>query len=134
MKFFTVRERVRWSDADPGGRIRWDACARFIELAETELFRAAGFPYATLWDALDIWLPRVQFHVDLRGPARLDDELAVEIGVASIGRSSIRLEFTLKHAGETVADGHLVIVSISRKDGKAVPVPAPLKKALRASD
>ena len=55
---FRVQERVRWSDVDASGIILWSAYTRFVELAETELFRAAGFPYATLWDRLDIWLPR----------------------------------------------------------------------------
>lgn len=129
----TVHERVRWSDADASGLIRWDAYTRLVELAETELFRAAGFPYATLWDALDIWLPRVQFHLEARTPARLDEALAAEIRVASIGRSSIRLEFALrKEDGATAADGHLVIVAISRKDGRPVPVPEALRSALQA--
>jgi acyl-CoA thioester hydrolase len=128
-----VQEHVRWSDTDVSGLVRWDAYARFVELAETELFRAAGFPYATLWETLDIWLPRVQFHLELRSPARLDERLQTEIGVASVGRSSIRLEFAVrKSGGETAAEGHLVIVAIGRRDGKPVPVPEPLARALRA--
>jgi len=127
-----VRERVRWSDVDAGGIIRWDAYTRLVELAETELFRAAGFPYATLWERLDIWLPRVQFHLDLRFPARLDDLLETEMRVARIGRSSIRLEFAIRRPRTRVlAEGHLVIVSIGRRSGKAVKVPAELVRALR---
>ncbi len=76
---FRVQERVRWSDVDASGNILWSAYSRFVELAETELFRAAGFAYATLWDALDIWLPRVQFHLDYRSPVRLDDLLDMQI-------------------------------------------------------
>jgi YbgC/YbaW family acyl-CoA thioester hydrolase len=125
-----ARERVRWSDVDIGGVIRWDAYARFVEIAETELFRAIGFPYATLWDTLDIWLPRVQYHVDMRSPVRLDDLLETEIRVGSVGRSSVRLEFAVSSAGERVADGHLVIVAIHRRSGKSVAVPDPLRAAL----
>jgi len=95
------------------------------------LFRAAGFPYATLWDRLDIWLPRVQFHLDYRNPARLDDVLDAEIWVARIGRSSIRFEFAVsKAAAEVVAEGYLIIVAISRKDAKSVEVPKALVQAL----
>src|SRR5258706_16271762 len=90
---YRVQERVRWSDIDASGIILWSAYTRLVELAETELFRAAGFPYATLWDRLDIWLPRVQFHLDYRSPARLDDLLDTEIWVAHLGHSSIRFEF-----------------------------------------
>ena len=126
-----VQEYVRWSDVDVSGIIRWGTYVRFVEMAETELFRAAGFPYATLWDRLDIWLPRVQFHLDYRNPARLDELLDIEIWVGRIGRSSIRLEFAVKKpGGDLAAEGYLVIVSIDRKNAKAVDVPKPLLDAL----
>jgi len=131
VRHFRVQDRVRWSDVDASGIILWSAYTRLVELAETELFRAAGFPYATLWDRLDIWLPRVQFHLDYRSPARLDDLLDTEIRVARIGRSSIRFEFAVSKAGaEVVAEGYLVIVAISRADGRSVEVPKPLAQAL----
>jgi acyl-CoA thioester hydrolase len=126
-----VQEHVRWSDVDVSGIIRWDAYVRFVEMAETELFRAAGFPYATLWDRLDIWLPRVQFHIDYRNPVRLDELLDIEIWVGRIGRSSIRLEFAVKKpGGDLAAEGYLVIVSIDRKNAKSVEVPKALLEAL----
>jgi len=132
MSAFRVRERVRWSDVDVSGWIRWDAYTRFVELAETELFRAIGFPYATLWEQLDIWLPRVQFHLELRGPARLDDALDAEMWVGSIGRSSIKLVFAMRNAaGAPVADGHLVIVAVARGTGKSIDVPEALVRALQ---
>ena len=130
-KRHALQEHVRWSDVDASSIIRWSAYTRFVELAETELFREIGFPYATLWDQLDIWLPRVQFHLDCRNPARLDELLDVEIWVSRIGRSSIRFEFAMKKPdGQLVAEGFLVIVSINRTDGKPVEVPGPLTGAL----
>jgi YbgC/YbaW family acyl-CoA thioester hydrolase len=126
-----VQERVRWSDVDASSIILWSAYTRLVESAETELFRAAGFPYATLWDQLDIWLPRVQFHLDYRSPARLDDLLDAHIWVGRIGRSSIRFEFAIsKVEAEMVAEGYLVIVAIGRSDGRSVEVPRLLVEAL----
>src|SRR4026207_1098653 len=126
-----VQEYVRWSDVDVSGIIRWGTYVRFVEMAETELFRAAGFPYATLWDRLDIWLPRVQFHLDYRNPARLDELLDIEIWVGHIGRSSIRLEFAVKKAsGDLAAEGLVVIVSSDRTTALSVGVPKPLLDAL----
>ena len=128
---FRIQEHVRWSDVDASGIIRWDAYTRLVELAETELFRAAGFPYATLWERLDIWLPRVQFHLDLRQPARLDERLDAEIWIGRVGRSSLRLEFAVRNAsGAPLAEGHLVIVAIGRDSGKSVALPAALTEAL----
>ena len=121
---------MRWSDVDVSGLVRWDAYTRYVELAETELFRAAGYPYATLWQSLDIWLPRVQFHLELRKPARLDEVLDLEAWVGRIGRSSIRLEFAIARSGEALADAQLTIVAIGRDSGKPVAVPAALAAAL----
>lgn len=126
-----LQERIRWSDIDSSGIILWSAYTRLVEMAETELFRAAGFPYGTLWDQLDVWLPRVQFHIDYRSPVRLDDLLDVEIWISRIGRSSIRFELAMrKQGGVLAAEGYLVIVAISRTDGRSIEVPALLVQAL----
>jgi acyl-CoA thioester hydrolase len=125
-----LQEHVRWSDVDVSGLIRWDAYTRYVELAETELFRAAGFPYATVWEQLDIWLPRVQFHLEMKNPARLDDLLDLEIWLGRVGRSSMRLDFAIGKAGNPIAEGQLTIVALSRKTGRPVAVPEPLLAAL----
>src|SRR5262245_18535613 len=126
-----IQERVRWSDVDVSGIICWSAYARFVEIAETEFFRALGFPYATLWDQLDIWLPRVQAHFDYRNPVRLDELLEIEVWVGRVGRSSIRLEFLMrKPDGEVAAEAYLVIIAIARKDARPVEVPQTLLQAL----
>ncbi|HZQ73672.1 MAG TPA: thioesterase family protein [Burkholderiales bacterium] len=128
---YSIEERIRWSDIDIAGLIRWDAYARLVELAETELLREAGFPFGTLYDTLEIWLPRVQFHIDYRSPVRLDETLKTEIWVGKLGRSSIRLEFAMRNAqGALSAEGHLVIVALGRRNAKPVEVPAPLRHAL----
>jgi acyl-CoA thioester hydrolase len=126
-----VQEYVRWSDIDASGIICWGAYVRFVEVAETELFRALGHPYATLWDRFDIWLPRVQAHFEYRNPAHLDELLEIEVWVGRIGRSSIRLEFVMrKPDGQVAAEAYLVMVAISRKDAKPVSVPQELLDAL----
>ena len=113
------------------GNICWSAYARFVEIAETEFFRALGFPYATLWDQLDIWLPRVQAHFDYRNPVRLDELLEVEVWVGRVGRSSIRLEFLMRRSdGQVAAEAYLVIIAIARKDSRPVEVPQALLQAL----
>jgi len=127
-----VQERVRWSDVDASGIIRWSTYPRFVELAETELFRAAGFPYATVWDRLDIWLPRVQVHFDYRSPARLDEQLDIDIWLGRVGGRSLRLEFAIhKPGGELAAEGHVVMVSVDRRTGQSTDVPKALAEALQ---
>ncbi len=61
---FRSREFVRWSDVDKAGIICYGSYVRFFEIAETELFRSVGYPYSTMFDELDIWLPRKLLHFE----------------------------------------------------------------------
>ncbi len=128
---FRVREFVRWGDIDQAGIICYGAYVRFFEIAETEFFRAVGFPYSALFERFDFWLPRVQLHFEFRSPALLDDLLEVEVWIGNIGRTSLRLEFSVqKVEGPVTAVGYEVVVAINRKDFRPVPVPAELVAAL----
>lgn len=128
---FRIDERVRWSDVDAAGIICYGAYTRFLELAETELFRAAGFPYGTAFRALDIWLPRVHMSMDFLRPAYLDDLLQVHAWVARLGRSSVRLEFRVEKEGTALMRGRLVLASVSRGGMEPVGLPRALAEALR---
>jgi len=133
-----LQEYVRWSDVDVSGIICFAAYARVIETAEMELFRAVGLPYATVWDQLDIWLPRVQLHYDFRSPALLDELLDVEVWVGRMGKSSLRLEFLVRRPnGQVAAEAYLVAVAVDRETQRPVPIPDRLRSALapyRADD
>jgi YbgC/YbaW family acyl-CoA thioester hydrolase len=132
---FRIRETVRWGDVDQAGIIFYGSYVRFVEIAETELFRAAGVPYSRLFEEFDLWLPRVQLHLEFRSPARLDDVLEVEAWVGRIGRTSLRLEFAVRRVddggpGTLTADGYIVMVAIDRQSMRPVPLPEGLVAAL----
>jgi acyl-CoA thioesterase FadM len=86
----------------------------------------------TLFDQLNVWLPRAQLHFDYRKPARLDELLDVEVWVGRIGNSSIRLEFDiLLPDGEMAMVAYLVLVTTSREwPPKPVSVPQELRDAM----
>jgi acyl-CoA thioester hydrolase len=128
-----VTERVRWSDIDRAGIIYYGQFLRFFEIAETELFRAVGLPYAVVFDRLDIWLPRVQIHFDFRKPLVLDDLIDISTYVARLGNKSLTLRFEVTRQGETdlVAEGHVVLACVSRSTFKSVFVPGEVIEALR---
>ena len=132
---YEVRDRVRWSDVDIAGIIYFGAYVRFIELAETELFRALGFPYARLFDDLDIWLPRVHLDFDFHRPARMDDELIVRTRIERVGRSSITLKIAVHDAPTDALDASatLIVATVDRKTMKSRPVPNELRKALEST-
>ncbi len=133
-RIFEVRDRVRWSDVDIAGIIYFGAYVRFIELAETELFRSLGFAYAKMFDQLDIWLPRVHLDFDFFKPALMDDELLLRTHIAKLGSSSITMRMTVLNAAtdEVDATATLVIASVDRQTMKSRPMPNGLRDVLAA--
>ena len=129
---FAIEEYVRWSDVDRAGIIFYGAYVRFFEIAETEMFRAAGLPYGTRFEQLSIWLPRAHFDCDFMYPARLDDRLRVVTYVSRFGTTSLTLNFDVWHldASRLAAAAREVLVCTDRVSLVPTPVPAALRSAL----
>jgi acyl-CoA thioester hydrolase len=130
---FRVSEYVRWGDIDLAGIICYGSYVRFFEIAETELFRAAGFPFSRLFELFDFWLPRAQLHFEFRKPALLDERLDVEAWVSQVGRSSLRLQFEVRKSTperDLTAEGYAVLVAVARRDLRPIPLPPELIAAL----
>ena len=134
-RVFEVRDRVRWSDVDIAGIIYFGAYVRFLELAETELFRELGFPFNVMFDKLDIWLPRVHLAFDFYSPALMDDELLLRTTVDRLGKSSITLKMVAhnQRSGEVSAAATLIVATVNRAAMKSIPIPAELRAALEGS-
>lgn len=128
---FSIQEYVRWSDVDAAGVICYGAYVRFIEIAETELFRAAGIPYGKVFERFDCWLPRARYNMEFRRPAVLDERLKVSAGVQRIGNSSITLDFRFDNdRAERVADCQIVLVCVDRRLFRPKPLPDEMRRAL----
>lgn len=131
-KLFTVDERVRWSAVDKAGIIFYGAYVRFFELAEMELFRAAGAPYSEVFDRFDMWLPRVHLESDFRYPSRLDDELRVAAYFTRFGTSSLQLNFDVLHLGanKLAVTAHEILVCTTQDTLESRPLPPELIEML----
>src|SRR5689334_13934255 len=131
-KPYIIEEYVRWSDVDFAGIIFYGSYVRFFEIAETELFRACGLPYARLFDRYDMFLPRKAVHSEFYFPARLDDRLRVATYVGRVGTKSMTLNFdVLRHgAPELCAAGWMVLVCVDRARLRPQPLPGGLVEGL----
>ena len=131
MSSFQVVEPVRWSDVDAAGVVYFGAFVRFFEIAEEELFGAAGMPYGKLFDRCNCWLPRVKYACEFRAPARLGEELRVHAWVKRLGVRSITLAFAIEKSDTTrVADCEIVLVCVDRATFKPKKVPSEVRAAL----
>src|SRR5947209_4755117 len=128
-----VRERVRWRDVDIMGVVHYANYLRFMEAAESEFFRALGFPYDVIADELGVWIARVHLECDYRAPAKLDDEITCRAELRKLGGSSMTFAFPVDRAdGVRLIDGTLVLAALDRTTLRAARIPPPLATALRA--
>jgi len=123
---------VRWGDIDLAGIICYGAYIRFYELAETEIFRAAGLPFGEVFERLDIWLPRKVMHTEFHTPARLDEQLKVVTYFSHVGHTSLTINFDVMSAEDNTlhASAYQVLVCVSRQHFAKEPLPAELVQAI----
>ena len=130
---YTIEEYVRWEDIDAAGIINYQAYLRFFGLAEAEMLRSAGLSYRFLFEALGLWLPRVRVECDFYLPVKLDELLSVEAYFSRIGRTSIHLDFEVRRKSDpsnVVASGRYVLVCVTQKDFRPVPVPEEVREKI----
>jgi YbgC/YbaW family acyl-CoA thioester hydrolase len=127
-----THERVRWADVDLVSIMRFSAFPRLIEIAEQELLRAAGLPYATLFDHPSLWMPRRRLEIDYFAPARLDDELALVTYVSRMGETSLTLQVDIRHATRNtlVAAATMVVVCVTVAEFAKRPLPRSARESL----
>jgi acyl-CoA thioester hydrolase len=126
----SIQVRVPFFDVDSSERIHYTAMMRYMEIAEHELMRTIGFPYATT--LLSLRFPRVHISCDYRSAIRYDDVLAIEARVGHVGHSSWTVVFTgrLVPEGNVAAEGKMTIVVLDPETERARPLPDELRSAL----
>ena len=129
---FVIREYVRWGDVDLAGIICYGAYIRFFELAETEVFRAAGLPFREMFERFDMWLPRKVMHTEFSAPALLDDRLKLVTYFSRLGTSSLTINFdVLSEDGRKLhASAYQVLVCVEKSTFKKKPLPAEVVRML----
>ena len=133
MARYTIEEYVRWEDIDAAGIINYQAYLRFFGLAEAEMLRSAELSYRFLVEVLGLWLPRVRIECNFYLPVKLDELLAVEAYFSRIGRTSIHLDFEVRRKADPshlVASGRYVLVCVTQKDFRSVPVPEEVREKI----
>jgi acyl-CoA thioester hydrolase len=133
----TVRIRVPFVDVDSSDRVHFTAVMRYWEVAEHELMRAIGMPYATA--LRESACPRVHVSADFKGAIVYDDLLAVEARVAHVGRTSWTVAFTARHADAgpdawVLAEGGMTIVTMDPATERPAPLPEQLRRALSVEE
>jgi acyl-CoA thioester hydrolase len=121
--------RVRYGECDAQGIVFNAHYLAYFDINITELWRAAFGSYQAMTDrGIDVVV--VEARVRFSTPARFDDLLTLQVGVARLGTTSISTRHVILRDQELVAEGevHHVLVELPTLAKTAIPdwVRAPL--------
>jgi acyl-CoA thioester hydrolase len=128
--FFT--QRVRWAELDPQGIVFNPNYFVYFDTAVGEYMRAIGYGYPAGLSAAGCDMFAVNANATFRGSARYDDDLAIGVRVARIGRTSFTVEIAVYRAQELLVVGTMVYVTATLDTHKPVPVPQQFIDAITA--
>ena len=130
---FRTSRLVEFHDTDMAGIMHFASFFHYMESAEHELIRTAGFSVHSQIDGQSISFPRVSATCDYRAPARSEDLLDIAVSLTRIGNKSLHYRFDFTIDNRDIATGKITSVCCRIAPGQpmvSVPIPAEIKKEL----
>ena len=126
---FEIRIQTYWDDADAAGFVYFAHFFRFVEYAETELFRSCGTERMKLYDEHQVWMPRVESFAKFSNPIRAEEAVWVRLRTRCQGEKTVRMEFEFlsAHDRSLLAEGYVTAVCIDRQSSKSRPLPPEIR-------
>ena len=125
--------RVRYADTDQMGWAYYANYLRWFEIGRAEMLRALGRTYREVEEGGTL-LPVLEARCRYFEGARYDDLVAIETGVADLGKASVTFGYRVVRA----TDGTLLASGSTRhcflgRDGRAGRPPEELRRLLEAA-
>jgi acyl-CoA thioester hydrolase len=122
---FEMRIRVYYEDTDAGGIVYYANWLRYFERARTDWLRTLGAEHRDLDARHGLLFVVRDLAVDYRAPARLDDELIVDVRVIEARRASMRLAQAARPAagGDPLVVSSVRVAAVDRATGRATGLP-----------
>jgi acyl-CoA thioester hydrolase len=128
---FVHELRVRYGECDPQGIVFNANYLLYLDVAFTELWRAAVGPWQEMVErGVDAVV--AEANLEFRAPARFDDELELRAQIASLGNSAITTEIDVVRAGELLVAGRLRHVCVSTDTWRKSELPEWVRGGLEA--
>ena len=128
---FEMRRQTYWSDSDPAGIVFYPNYFRFIEEAEEELFRAAGFDRFTLLQQNKVWMPRVEAFAKFVGPIKLGAAVRIRLYPKLQGEKTVRSDFEfLDESGDRLTEGYVTVVCVDAVHFKGTSIHDEIRRVI----
>lgn len=123
--------RVYWEDTDAGGVVYHAQYLAFMERARSEWMRGIGFGQELLRETYGLCYVVRSMSIDFRAPARLDDSLAVSVGLAQCRGASLVFAQEVRRDGELLVGAEVKVAAVSAETFRPQAIPDALLAAFK---
>jgi acyl-CoA thioester hydrolase len=116
------RFRVRYAETDQMGMVYYANYLIWMEVGRSDFCRECGFSYRDLEREEQAFLTVAEANCRYLAPARYDDEILVETGLARIGSRVVEFTYRIKSGDTLLAQGRTLHVVIGT-DGRPRSMP-----------
>jgi 4-hydroxybenzoyl-CoA thioesterase len=121
---------LRFGDCDPSGIAYYPSYLRILDGAIEDFFAGMGAPRDTMITDMRVGTPTVTMNLVFERPGFQGDELAIDIRVVGLGRTSLDLAHTVSARGATLFTAKHRLVATSLDNHKSCAWPETLRAAL----
>ena len=118
--------RVYWEDTDAGGVVYHASYLRFLERGRTEWLRAMGFGQDAMRSGEGVVFVVRAMRLEFLRPARLDDELHVEVALGERRRASLVMLQTIRRGQTPLLEAEVKVACVAAADFRPRAVPEAL--------
>lgn len=125
--------RVSYAATDQMGYVYHGRMVEYLEIARTDLVRAAGLPYKSV-EERGIWMPVAEINIRYVRPAHYDDVLIIRTVVPEKPKATFVFESEIcREDGTVIAHGRVVLAFIDADRKRPTRVPAFISEAVEAN-
>ncbi len=129
MAAFEHRLRARYHECDPQGIVFNANHIAYVDVALTELWRAAFGSYEEM-GKLGFDLVVADVHAAFRAPVRFDAEVTLALTIERFGRTSMTTHWVTTVDGELSVEGEIIHVWIDTETSQPTEIPTQAREAL----
>jgi len=122
--------RVRYAECDPQGVVFNSRYLEYFDVALTELWREAFGNYDKVMEDLGVDLVVAEATVRYRASLRFDDIFELRATITRLGSTSTTIAISIDRDGETVAEGEMRHVFVSRGTAAKTEIPDSIRESL----
>ncbi len=127
---FSHPVRIYWEDTDAGGVVFYANYLKFFERARTEWLRSLGLAQQRLRDEEGLVFVVTDSQLRYVQPARLDDELTVQVSIAEAARATMTLAQSALRGNTLLVDGRIGLACVEAATFRPRRLPKALLDAL----